>query len=310
MKVGIIGCGNVGFNTLKAFYKKDLTVIGYDTDKKIQQKLLNEFGKESVADGLIELISCTAVFVCVPTEPSVDSSKCDLSIFESIVKQFSLLENHKDYQCKVFVQRSTCPPKTANRYLTYFKKTNYVVNPSFLAKHTQWEDSINPVRIVYSGNQSAIQIMDAIYNNFNDTPKCSEMSHEAVELLKYVENSVDAVLISLWNEYLQISDSLNITRENFGVLIEILLQRPRFGTTFRVPGKAFGLWCLPKDIAALSYWAEENSIEVPVLNGAIKTNLIANTKYGVGSIPTTELFSVKKGVINIKEKGIEVMLGD
>jgi nucleotide sugar dehydrogenase len=309
MKVGIIGCGNVGFNTLKAFKVKGHQVLGFDISKAIQNKISAELGTECLAPNLANLISCDIVFECVPTEALNESGQCDLSILKSVVSDFSNLENSKAYNCQVFVQRSTCPPGTAREYGKFFKKTSYAVNPSFLMKKTQWEDSLNPIRIAYGGTQTAINLLNQVYEPFvSSISRFVTENVDAVELLKYIENITDAVLISLWNEFLLISNKLEMPRKDFIDVIETLVERPRFGTTVRIPGKAFGLGCLPKDLEAMIYETEQYGGSAFVMRGAKEMNSFMEIREGANSIATPDLFDVINGKITLTDIGRDYLL--
>jgi 8-oxo-dGTP pyrophosphatase MutT (NUDIX family) len=91
-------------------------------------------------------------------------------------------------------------PGTAARLSGKLRRTAYAVNPRFLAKSTQWLDSDCPPRIAYAGPSGARALLARLYSGFPGSPCFASDSYEAVELLKYIENSIDAVLISLWNE--------------------------------------------------------------------------------------------------------------
>lgn len=308
MRLGVIGCGNVGFNTLKAFKTKGFDVLGFDISATAKQRIELELGPTHVATDLDQLRTCDLIFSCVPTEQKDNSGECDLSVFEKVVKDLAVLEQLTDYRCKVFVQRSTCPPGTARRFSSLFSRTDYAVNPSFLAKGTQWEDSIAPVRIAYAGSRAALQILDYIYEPFVGSPRFTSECFETVEFLKYVENVIDAVLISLWNEFLGISDSLSIPRSEFIRLMEALAQRPRFGTTIRIPGKAFGLECLPKDLAAMVYEADRKATISYVMQGAQRTNWFMREKSGTNTIAATTLFNVIDGRVVVSDIGREFLM--
>lgn len=310
MKIGVIGCGIVGSSTLKAFKVKGFNVLGFDISGDVQRGLESELGPDCVAARLEQLCSCDLVFSCVPTEPRTDDGGgCDLSIFETVVREVAALENSPQYRCRVFVQRSTCPPGTARNYSGLFSKTRYAVNPSFLAKRTEWQDSINPVRIAYAGPKPALELLDHVYEFFPDSPRFVTECFEAVELLKYVDNITDAVLISLWNEFLGMSDSLHISRAEFVRMIEAFVQRPRFATTVRIPGKAFGLWCLPKDLAAVLCEASRGGNLAHVMRGAEQTNACMQENHGTNTTATTELFDVVDGRIVLSDVGRRYLLG-
>ncbi len=289
MKVGIIGCGNVGYSTLNAFLEYEIDVIAYDINEQVRNKIESDFSSDVKADKLIDLVSCDIVFECVPTDPKLGSLECDLSILEQLVSEFSGYESLDEYQCRVFVQRSTCPPGTADKLTKEFSKTLYAVNPSFLTKATMLDDSLYPKRLMFGGDSDAIKLLKLLYTPFTCESIFESNCLKTVELFKYIENCTDSVLISLWNEYLRISDSLNISREQFFEIMENFTKRERFSSALRIPSKAFGLWCLPKDISALVHQANDNNIQTHVLDGAIKTNLDVSDLFGINDIPTEEL---------------------
>jgi UDP-glucose 6-dehydrogenase len=199
--------------------------------------LADRFGAAATLPTLDRLSGFDVVFLCVPTEPIDGTGAADLSIIEGLVENFAGLERHPWWRPPVLVQRSTCPPGTA--------ATAYAVNPSFLAKSTQWLDSDCPSRIAYAGPSGARALLARLYSGFPGSPCFASDSYEAVELLKYIENSIDAVLISLWNEFLCLADALGVSRSDFLEVLRATPDRDRFATTVRVPGGAFGLGCDP-----------------------------------------------------------------
>lgn len=307
MKIGVVGCGKVGFNTLKAFHVKGLNVLGYDTDTNVIEKIKKEIGNDAGTSSFQQLAYCDAIFECVPTEPKNELGECDLSILEDVINKIVELEKLPDYKCKVFIQRSTCPPGTAKEFSRFFKKTLYAVNPSFLRKKTQWEDSIRPERIAIAGNEEAVLFLKEIYKPFNCSNFYSSSSLEAVELLKYIENLTDAVLISLWNEFLLLSDSVSIPRNEFVSMINSFTERAKFATALRIPGQAFGLWCLPKDIAAINYIAKKKGINLRVIEASILTNDDVKKVKGVNSLSSTELYEIIDCKMKLSKKGISFL---
>jgi UDPglucose 6-dehydrogenase len=289
LSLGVIGCGNVGFNTLKAFHVKGYKVKGFDIDKSALEKIAIGIDEGCVAKKFSDLRICDIIFECVPTDPNPSGRGCDLSILFDVVKKLSKLEHESDYCCALFVQRSTCPPGTAAQLSQIFTKTDYAVNPSFVSKANIWGDSICPERIAIGGSEHAIRLLEQVYSPFKEVPLYVSKSWEAIELLKYLENVTDAVLISLWNEYLEVADALQISREDFVNLMVGITQRKRFATIVRVPGKAFGLWCLPKDTCAFSEFAKKLGCNSNVIEAAIKTNEAIKSLHGTNTLPTKKL---------------------
>lgn len=186
------------------------------------------------------------------------------------------------------------------KLLGEFSKTDYAVNPSFLRKKTQWEDSISPERIAIGGSSAAIALLEMIYRPFHSPFFVSE-SYELVELLKYFENVVDAVLISLWNEFLSIADHVGVPRREFSRLIDCMADRDKFRSVPRVPGQAFGMWCLPKDVTAIVY--AFGGLDINVIKAAITTNDSVRELYGENQNSGTEMFVFQEGRLKLTNLG-------
>ena len=213
------------------------------------------------------------------------------------------MEKNDNYKCKLLVQRSTCPPGTAEYFSNKLNKTEYAVNPSFLRKATAWEDCIRPEKICCGGSNKSLQLLDKIYKPFNIKIFTSSDT-KVIELLKYIENITDATLISLWNEFLNISDTLKIERKDFIQLFNDISERPKFATTLRVPGQSFSGWCLPKDTLAISTLFPEAN----VIKATLQTNKEIYTNYGDNDIHGVYLFDFDKHKIKLTEKGKEYLL--
>jgi UDPglucose 6-dehydrogenase len=248
-----------------------------------------------VAPGLDEIIECEVIFICVPTDPKPNGTgKCDLRAYEAVVASLGEREAAGSYRIRLIVQRSTCPPGTARAMSCALESTLYAVAPSFLSKNSMLEDAVRPPRLAFAGSVEAVEILEALHQNMECESRFISRSFESVELLKYIENTIDATLISLWNEYLLYADALDIPREEFISLMDAVSGRDRFATTVRVPGQAFGLWCLPKDLAALL--EEMRRLDVPghVLAAVLRTNDEMEQLHGVRSLATNQLLQ-KKG---------------
>ncbi len=133
MLVGAIGCGNVGFNTLRAFNAKGHQVIGFDPSRDAHKRLAATFGSSSAAESLAQLRIAEAVFICVPTDPHPENGGADLRIFEEVINELSKVTRELDSCIRVVVQRSTCPPGTASK-MSKQLATEYSVNPRLSLK--------------------------------------------------------------------------------------------------------------------------------------------------------------------------------
>lgn len=301
MELGVIGCGNVGFSFLSWINEQGHSGIGYDIDYKVQRKIVSCLGKDCLALSMDNLKNCDGIFICVPTEPT-KTGAADMSIFESVVNNLKKIEFKKKV---AIIQRSTCVPGSAEKYALEFNdNVSYAVNPSFLRKSSVVYDTAHPDRIAIGGTGFAKELLEALYADIV-APRFVTPSTVCVELLKYVENSIDALLISYWNEIATFSKAIGLSVEDFELLLEHLCDKDKFKSTVRVPGHAFGLWCLPKDLQALIYEMNTRAIPSSVLNGVSDVNKRFAITEGVGEVPAQELIDFTNGKTTILKKGKE-----
>lgn len=300
MKIAVIGCGNVGFAHLVWMKKRGFNVLGYDVDLGVQKRIAETIGETCVAYDLKSLASCESIHICVPTEPAADGS-ADMSIYESVIHGLvSVLGNHKQISV---IQRSTCPPGSADRYANCFgDNISYGVNPSFLRKSSIMQDTEQPERIAIGGQGLSVIHMKEIYRGVK-APKYVTENRTSVELLKYVENTLDAMLISYWNEILEYAVFLGLETEEVVSLLEKIGEREKFQTVSRVPGKAFGLWCLPKDLRALIINMKEKGVSPNIMEGILHTNVKLEHQMGIGLVPAQALWEMSDGHVRILKDG-------
>lgn len=304
MKIGVIGCGNVGFAFLVWLSKKGHNVIGYDCNPSVQKKIEQFLAKDSVAKRLDGLEACEVIFICVPTEPQSDGA-ADMSIYEAVINELSTITQGGK---TVVVQRSTCPPGSAEKYSKVFSENvSYGVNPSFLRKSSIEYDTEYPDRVAFAGDKRVQECLYSIYDGL-DTPFFVTEDTKTVELLKYIENTIDAMLISYWNEMLLYSSHLSISAEDFVKLVEHIGDRDKFKTVSRIPGKAFGMWCLPKDLRAIIHEMMKCGISPNVLIGTLSTNDQFCIHAGVGEIPGQELWVHDHNTVRILDSGKKQIL--
>lgn len=300
MKIAVIGCGNVGFAHLVWMKKRGFDVLGYDINPKVQKRIGQTIGETCVAHELKNLVSCDSVHICVPTEPSANGS-ADMSIYENVIYGLvSVLDNFRPISV---IQRSTCPPGSADRYAKCFgDNISYGVNPSFLRKSSIIQDTEHPERVAIGGHGLSVLHMEEIYQDVN-APRYVTKNRTSVELLKYVENTLDAMLISYWNEILEYSVSLGLKTEEVIYLLEKIGDREKFQTVSRVPGKAFGLWCLPKDLRALIIEMKEKEVFPNLMEGILNTNVSFEEQTSIGLTPAQELWEMSGGHVRVLEEG-------
>ena len=301
-QVAVVGCGKVGFAFLEWLSSRGWSVLGYDVDPSVQRKIADVIDQSAVARDIAQLRLCTSVHICVPTE-SGDDGAADLGIMADVVASLAELEQDGS-QIRVISQRSTCPPGTADRFASSFHRASYGVNPSFLRKASIEHDTEFPARIALGGPEPYIRHMLDIYRGVDGPPFIAD-SRVSVELLKYAENALDAVLISFWNELLIYGCSLGMSPDEFGFLLNGFGERAKFASGMRVPGRTFALWCLPKDLRALVFEMVAAKLPVNTLEGALETNRTLEEVLGAGSNASIELFDESNPRLRLRRHGYE-----
>src|SRR5947209_12242418 len=104
MRIGVVGCGNVGFSTLQVSAERGHEVLGYDLNLAVRSNIGKCFGLSAVAVDLSDLTGCEIIFICVPTD-SRASGECDLSIYEAAVRGLSVVFYGKGSHSPLVVER-------------------------------------------------------------------------------------------------------------------------------------------------------------------------------------------------------------
>ncbi len=275
-------------------------VAGYDPLESAREGIASSVGPHAVAHDLAELGDCYAVHICVPTEPSA-SGAADLSIIRRVVEELATLLD--ETSClRVVSQRSTCPPGTADLLAEQIPLVTYGVNPSFLRKAAIRTDTEHPDRVAYAGPPAYCEHLAEIYRG-GSVPSFVVESRATVELLKYAENAFDAVTISFWNELLNYAFALGLQASDFEYLLDRFGDRPKFASAMRVPGRAFGLWCLPKDLTALLAEMRTAGVSSHTLAGAATTNTEAEAFHGQGTSSSVDLLTGSNGGVRLGQAG-------
>jgi UDPglucose 6-dehydrogenase len=236
-----------------------------------------------------------AIFICVPTEDD-GTGKCDLSILEAVVGEVAVFEDSNFCVCRTLVQRSTVPPGTASRMSKKLKRIQYVVNPSFLVMATKEADSVNPDKVILGvtgGPESETGKQMAKVYSWIDPAKVFFADPLKVEVAKYLENALQSTLVSFWNNGFLVAQKAGVS--NFVDIVQLVCQTPDLSVCGRIPGKAFGGACLPKDLRALIQWCLDNEVPAPLFEGVQSMNAYMKEAVGVGDKSAVELYKVKAG---------------
>lgn len=295
MNITVIGTGYVGLvsGLCLASLGHKVTCVDKDENKiaKLKQdiipifepglkELLLEVKKEKRISFSTDLKSAlenaTAVFIAVGTPQDEDGS-ADLSYVLGCAKEIA--EFSKNY--KLIITKSTVPVGTGFKVAEIIKKNNpqldfdIASNPEFLREGSALHDFMYPDRIVVgANNEKSKKLLEEIYQKFS-ADKIVITDITTAELIKYASNSFLATKISFINE---IADLCEKTGGNIKELSHAIGMDSRIGSKFLNVGPGFGGSCFPKDIMAILNIAQENAVELSLINSVIKSNKIRQEK--------------------------------
>jgi len=245
MKIGIIGLGFVGKAVAWSHRNQELRI----RDPKLEEQ----------SASIDEIKQCDAVYVCVPTPMQNDGS-----VDDSYVR--SVLEELRDYN-KVIICKSTVPPGVYGELENQY--SNIVHAPEFLTAANANEDYEKSTWVLIGGSlenvEAAIRIISSstiLANYYHKTDIAT------ASLFKYIANSFLATKVTFMNEMYQLAKTIGI---DWNDIKKIAVNDPRLGTShWDVPGPdgkyGFGGACFPKDIAAIVKHANNNGIDLNLLD--------------------------------------------
>lgn len=292
MHIGVIGTGYVGLVTGACFAEFGVFVTCVDKDTKKIKSLkdghvpfyepgLEELVQRNIKEGRLAFStdiadavrSSLVIFIAVGTPPRGDGS-ADLRYIEEVAKEIA--SNLDGY--KVIVTKSTVPVGTGDRIRKIVSKNlkeqvdfDIVSNPEFLREGSAIEDFMRPNRVIIGANsQQAVAIMSDLYKPLYliETPFVIT-NIKTAELIKYASNSFLAAKISFINEIANLCEKVGA---DVHMVAKGIGLDQRIGPKFLHPGPGYGGSCLPKDTRALLKMAEEQGVELSIVDAAVKAN--------------------------------------
>lgn len=290
-KIGLVGLGFVG-NACSVGFE---TLMGDSVELREHDKYKNSECLETVVN------NSDIVFLCLPT-PMAEDGSCNTLILETVVKDCVKLAKKK----KIFIIKSTVPPRTTETFQQMFPKHSFFFNPEYLTEKNWCEDFLNQDRVIIGYvNGAKDEDMLKIKNFYNDFAKKQKNPAKIVvceakeaEMAKIIANSFLATKVSFFNEMYDICKKAEI---NFDAAIDVVCLDKRIGSSHtRVPGsdgmRFYGGKCLPKDLNSLMFFAKQYDLDPMLLETIWSMCLLKREKYDWEEIPgaTTENLNFNK----------------
>ena len=289
MRVSVFGMGYVGCVTAACLAKSGHEVIGVEVQRE-KVEILNSGAAPFLEPGLTDLIAQQVAaramrattdpveavmhselsLICVGT-PSAPSGQLDASAVESVCRQIGGALKGKE-AFHTLVIRSTVLPGTVERCIGLIEQASgkrheadfaLTFNPEFLREGTALEDFWNPPFTVVGATrrQDAEQVAK-LYGSLTAPVYLTEIG--TAQMVKYASNLYHATKIVFANEVGRVCKAAGIDSH---AVMEIFCQDAKLNVSpaYLRPGYAYGGSCLPKDLSAITAFARENHISLPLL---------------------------------------------
>lgn len=273
--VGVIGLGYVGLPLVRAFWKKDFPVIGFDIDSekiaalKAGKSYIQHFPDTDVAEfcvsdrfaasvDLSRVGEVDAIIICVPT-PLTKHREPDTSY---IVKTVEAILPHLRAGQLIVLESTTYPGTTREIVRPALERSTFKVGEDlFLAFSPEREDPGNAhfqmamiPKVVGADDTASRKVATTLYANIvkSVVPVSSTATAEAVKLSENIFRSVNIALV---NELKTVYDCMGI---DVWEVIEAAKTKP-YGYMPFYPGPGIGGHCIPIDPYYLNWKAREYS---------------------------------------------------
>lgn len=296
-KVAVFGLGYVGCVTAACLGRDGHSVIGVDIDADkvaevnagkapIRENGLDELIAQEVASGRLRATADTRLaiaesdiaMIAVGT-PSAEDGSVTTHILESVIASIgeALRDNPKPYH---LVVRSTLLPgllettmqDILDKALGDAAGDGVVLcnNPEFLREGSALKDYYHPPYVlVGADSEAAAQPVLDLYETV-DAKKFVTDSRTAA-LVKYACNNFHAIKVTFANEIGAVAKAMGADGHE---VMKLVCEDTKLNisSAYMRPGFAFGGSCLPKDLRAITRFAEHEALRLNMLSAVLPSN--------------------------------------
>jgi len=255
MMIGIIGKGVVG-SAVNHWLSMNQEIIIHDP---------------LIGTTLDELLEKTNfAYICVPTPQSPESGEADISIIHEILSQLP-----DDFQAVI---KSTIPPGTVTSLTERYPKLRIAYSPEFLVERNSIKDYGGQDILVVGTNDE--KLAEIVFQHHIDArivekEQCILIDPTSAEILKYSRNLFYAIKVIFSNQMYDISKELGADWSRVSELMTSTTHQligPSHLDPMHGEYRGFGGKCLPKDVLAITYLADELGLKYRILDAILKDN--------------------------------------
>jgi len=344
MRLSVFGLGYVGAVTSACLASLGHEVVGVDVDQvkvdlinsgrpPVIEKDLEALIAQGVSNGRIRAVTSAreavgeseVSLICVGT-PSEPNGSLDLKFITRVSQTIGQALKDKAGYHLVVVRSTVLPGTVEGRVIPLLEEASgkkagqdfgAASNPEFLRESTAVSDFFNPPKTVIGSlrvedGETVARLYERIQAPLVLT------SIRLAEMVKYVDNVFHALKITFGNEIGNICHKLGLDSHEV-MSIFCLDTKLNLSPAYLKPGFAFGGSCLPKDLRALTYLAQAQDLDLPVLKAIYPSNrnqiaLAVDRVAATGKRKVAFLgFAFKAGTDDLRESPlvdlIETLLG-
>jgi GDP-mannose 6-dehydrogenase len=232
----------------------------------------------ATTDPIVAVSQSEISFICVGT-PSLPNGKLDLTHVEHVSREIGQGLSHKNSYHWVVVRSTVLPGTTESLVVPTLEQASgkhagvdfaVCYNPEFMREGSSVADFFDPPYTILGAKDPSH--LAPLHELYSWAPgRIFETSLTVAEMVKYVSNAFHALKVSFANEIGTLCKQLGADTEK---VIEIFASDTRLNMSraYLSPGFAFGGSCLPKDLRALTYRANELDLRLPLLESILPSN--------------------------------------
>jgi len=297
MRISIFGMGYVGAVCAGCLANRGHSVIGVDiSDVKVDlinagrspivEPGLEDLLRNGVAAGRIRATTNTAdavresdlSMICVGT-PSLRNGDLDLHYVENVAGEIGAALREKSGWHTVVVRSTVLPGTVKHRIIPALESASgkragvdfgVAVNPEFLRESTAIADyDAPPMTVIGEFDARSGEELASIYAEL--PAPIIRKPIEVAEMVKYTCNVWHATKVTFANEIGNIAKGLGVDGRQ---VMDVICQDHKLNLSsyYLRPGYAFGGSCLPKDVRALDFRANQVHAEHPLISSLMRSN--------------------------------------
>lgn len=295
MRISIFGLGYVGTVTMACLARDGHHVIGVDVNPDKVAALAA--GRSTIVEpGLDALLAgnaeCDGMRATTDVQAAIDASDMslisvgtpstavgepELEFVERVCREIGAALRAKGGSHTVVV-RSTVPPGTTAdcerilRQSSAPTSVHVAFNPEFLREGSAIFDYDHPPYTVVGTEDPIAEAQLRDLYEMVDAPVLV-VSTAVAEMVKYVANAWHATKIVFANEVGRIAKGCGVDGRD---VMDIITQDHKLNVSgaYMRPGFAYGGSCLPKDVRALVFQAQQHHVAVPLLTSLAASNML------------------------------------